>query len=96
MVVAKNVLQPSHYINTREQTNQSRIDDFINDVSWKRLLKTNFGKKHFVAVFAKLGGKVPVVDKTSSSHEQQLYHNTLLNENRIEFDFELIVTTTLI
>ena len=34
------------------------------------------------------GGKVPVVDDVLSSHEQQIYPTTSLDENSIEFEFQ--------
>ena len=34
-----------------------------------------------------LGGKVPIVDDVLSSHQQEIYPNTSLDENFIEFKF---------
>ena len=48
----------------------------------------NFRYQPFVAVSGNLGGKVPVVDDTLSSHEQQIYPTTSLDENSIEFEFQ--------
>ena len=48
----------------------------------------NFGYQSFVAVSWNLGGKVPVVDDVLSSHEQENYPNTSLDENYIEFEFQ--------
>ena len=42
----------------------------------------------FVAVSGNLGGKVPIVDDVLSSHEQEIYPTTSLDENCIEFDFQ--------
>ena len=42
----------------------------------------------FVAVSGNLGGKVPVVDDVLSSHEQEIYPTTSLDENCIEFEFQ--------
>ena len=47
-----------------------------------------FRYQQFVAVFGNLGGKVPVVDDVLSSHEQQIYPTTSLDENCIEFEFQ--------
>ena len=41
-----------------------------------------------VAVSGNLGGKVPIVDDVLSSHEQQIYPNTSLDEKSIEFEFQ--------
>ena len=41
-----------------------------------------------MAVSGNLGGKVPVVDDVLSSHEQEIYPPTSLDENCIEFDFQ--------
>ena len=35
-----------------------------------------------------LGGKVPSVDDVLSSHEQEIYPTTSLDENCIEFEFQ--------
>ena len=41
-----------------------------------------------MAVSGNLGGKVPIVDNVLSSHEQETYPTTLLDENCIEFEFQ--------
>ena len=41
-----------------------------------------------MAVCGNFAGKVPVVDDVLSSHEQQTYPATSLDENRIEFKFQ--------
>ena len=46
-----------------------------------------FRYQHFVAVFGKLGGKVPVVDDVLLSHEQEIHPTTSFDENCNEFDF---------
>ena len=48
----------------------------------------NFRYQPFVPVCANLGGKVPFVDDVLSSHEQEIYPTTSLDENCIEFDFQ--------
>ena len=48
----------------------------------------NLRYQTFVAVSGNLGGKVPVVDDVLSSHEQEIYPNTSLDENCIEFKFQ--------
>ena len=48
----------------------------------------NFRYQPFVAVSGNLGGKVPIVDNVLSSHEQEIYPTTSLDENCIEFDFQ--------
>ena len=50
--------------------------------------QNNFRYQPFVAVSGNLGGKVPVVDDVLSSHEQQIYPITSLDENSIEFEFQ--------
>ena len=50
--------------------------------------KKNFRYQPDVAVSGDLGGKVPVVDDVLSSHEQQIYPTTSLDENSIEFEFQ--------
>ena len=49
---------------------------------------SNFRYQPFVAVSRNLGGKVPVVDDVLSSHEQEIYPTTSLDENGIEFEFQ--------
>ena len=41
-----------------------------------------------MAVSGNLGGKVPVVDDVLSSHQQEIYPTTSLDENCIEFEFQ--------
>ena len=48
----------------------------------------NFRYRPFVAVSENLGGKVPIVDDVLSSHEQEIYPTTSLDENCIEFEFQ--------
>ena len=50
--------------------------------------QNNFRYQPYVAVSGNLGGKVPVVDDVLSSHEQQIYPTTSLDENSIEFEFQ--------
>ena len=45
-----------------------------------------FRYQHFVAVSGNPGVKVPVVDDVLSSHEQEIYPTTSLDENSLEFD----------
>ena len=52
------------------------------------IMSTNFRYQLFVAVSGSLGGKVPIVDVVLSSHEQEIYPTTSLDENCIEFDFQ--------
>ena len=47
----------------------------------------NFRYQRFVAVSRNLRGKVPIVDDALSSHEQEIYPTTSLDENCIEFEF---------
>ena len=42
----------------------------------------------FVAVSGNLGGKIPVVDNLLSSHEQEIFPTTSLDENCIEVEFQ--------
>ena len=48
----------------------------------------NFRYQSFVAVSGNLGGNIPIVDDRLSSHEQEIYANTSLDENCIEFEFQ--------
>ena len=48
----------------------------------------NFRYQPFVAVSGNLQGKVPIVDDVLSSHEQEIYPTTSLDENCIEFEFK--------
>ena len=48
----------------------------------------NFRYQPFVALSGNLGGKVPIVDDVLSSHEQEIYQTTSLDENCIEFEFQ--------
>ena len=51
----------------------------------------NFSYQLLVAVSGKSGnlrGKVPVVDDVLSSHEQEIYPTTSLDENCIELEFQ--------
>ena len=41
-----------------------------------------------MAVSGNLGGKVPVVEDVLSSHEQEIYPTTSLDENCVEFEFQ--------
>ena len=51
-------------------------------------MSSNFRYQPFVAVSGNLEGKVPVVDDVLSSHEQEIYPTTSLDENCIEFEFQ--------
>ena len=44
-------------------------------------MSSNFRYQSFVVVSENLGGKVPVVDDVLSSHEQEIYPTTSLDEN---------------
>ena len=51
-------------------------------------MTNNFRYQLFVAVSGNLGGKDPIVDDVLSSHEQEIYPTTSLDENCIEFEFQ--------
>ena len=51
-------------------------------------MSSNFRFQHFVAVSGNLRGKFLVVDDVLSSHEQEIYPTTSLDENCIEFEFQ--------
>ena len=51
-------------------------------------MSRNFRYQLFVAVSGNLRGKVPVVDDVLSSHEQEIYPTTSLDENCIGFEFQ--------
>ena len=49
-------------------------------------MSSNFRYQPFVVVAGNVGGKVPVVDDVLSSHEQEIYPTTSLDEKyRVEF-----------
>ena len=48
----------------------------------------NFRYQHFVAVSGNLGRNVTIVDDVLSSHEQEIYPSTSLDENCLEFEFQ--------
>ena len=48
----------------------------------------NFRYQPFEAVSGNLGGKVPIVDDVLSSHEQEIYPTTSVDENCIEFEIQ--------
>ena len=48
----------------------------------------NFRYQRFVAASGNLGGKVPIVDYVLSSHEQEIYPTTSVDENCIELEFQ--------
>ena len=50
----------------------------------------NFRYQIFVAFSGNPGVKVPVVDDVLSSHEQEIYPTTSLDENSIEFEFPTV------
>ena len=50
--------------------------------------QNNFRYQPYVAVSGNLGGKVPVLDDVLSSHEQQIYPTTSLDEHSIGFEFQ--------
>ena len=53
------------------------------------IMSTSFFRYQlFVAVSGDLGGKVAIVDDALSSHEQEVYPTTSLDENYIAFEFQ--------
>ena len=50
----------------------------------------NFRYQPFVALSGNLGGKVPIVDDVLSSHEQEIYPTTSIDENCIAFEFQTV------
>ena len=48
----------------------------------------NFRHQPFVAASGNLGRKVPIVDDVLSSHEQEIYPTTSLDESCIEFELQ--------
>ena len=48
-------------------------------------MSSNFRYQPFVAVSGNIEGMVPVVDDVLSSHKQEIYPTTSLDENCIEF-----------
>ena len=70
-----------------KQFSWSRRDNFNKHLSL--IMSINFRYQTFVAVSGNLGGKVPVVHDVLSSHEQEIYPTTSLDENCIEFEFQM-------
>ena len=66
-----------------KQSSRSRLKNFSLIMS-----NNNFRYQPFVAVSGNLGGKRPIVDNVLSSHEQEIYPTTSLDENCIEFEFQ--------
>ena len=50
--------------------------------------KNTFRYQPFVAVSGNLGGKIPIVYDVLSSHEQEIYPTTSLDENCTEFEVQ--------
>ena len=50
--------------------------------------QNSFRNQPIVAVSGIPGGRVPVVDNVLSSHEQEFYPTTSLDENSLEFEFQ--------
>ena len=50
--------------------------------------QNNFRYQPNVAVSCNLCGKLSVVDDVLSSHEQQIYPTTSLDQNSIDFEFQ--------
>ena len=48
-----------------------------------------FRHQPFVVVSENLEGKVPLLDNALSSHEHEIYPTTSLDENCIEFEFQM-------
>ena len=78
-----------------EQSHSNKICKTNQSVAERRFYKffsliisTNFRYQPFVAVSGNRGRKVPVVDDALSSHEQEIYPSTSLDENCIEFEFQ--------
>ena len=49
-------------------------------------MSSSFRYQTFGAISGNHGGNVPVVDDALSSHEQEMYPTTLLDENCIEYE----------
>ena len=77
-----------------KQISRSRRDFFYKHFSL--IMSSNFRYQLFVAVSVNLVGKVPVVEDVLSSHEQEIYPTTSLDENRIDFEFQKDRNFTLI
>ena len=54
-------------------------------------MSSNIRYQLFVAVSENLGRKVPLVDDVFSSHEQEIYSTTSLDESCVEFEFQRYV-----
>ena len=51
-------------------------------------MSNTFRYQPFVAVSENLGGKVPIADDVLSSHEQEVYPTTSLDDNCLEFEVQ--------
>ena len=78
-----------------EQSHSNKICETSQSVAERHFYKhfslimlSNFRHQTFVAVSGNLGRKVPAVNDVVSSHEQEIYPTTSLDENCIEFEFQ--------
>ena len=86
--VARNRVRAESFQKKICKTNQSVADrNFYKHFSL--IMSGNFRYQPFVAVSGNLGGKIPVVDDVVSSHEQEIYPITSIDENCLEFEFQM-------
>ena len=52
-------------------------------------MSRKFRYQTFLAISASLGGQVPAVDDVLASREKEIYSTTSLDENCIEFEFQM-------
>ena len=83
------------YAHSREKQTQRKLHNsqgFSQNAERKDfsliMSDNNFRYQNFKAVSGKLGGKVRIVVDVLSSHEQEIYPTTSLDENCIEFEFQ--------
>ena len=82
-------------VNRKESFQQNLLNNavgreeiFLQTFLVDTMSNNNFRYQPFVAVSGNLGGKLPIVDNVLSSHEQEIYPTTSLDENCIEFEFQ--------
>ena len=71
-----------------EQSSRSRRDIHFYEHFSLNMSSNNFRYQPSVAVSGNLGEKIPIFDDVLSSHEQEIYPTTSLDENCIEFEFQ--------
>ena len=77
-------------VNRGKSIQQNLLNDPVGheEIILPTFLLDHVKQQFSVAVSGNLGGKVPIVDDVLSSHEQEIYPITSLDENCFEFEFQ--------